>query len=327
VVITRRTRPDLWEKPVNHIGHAPTGPNPRPMNGGRGGRGWLPRQWQTTYVQQGGGGGAFIEQNGIYVPLEFTNPGDPLEGGYGFCDWTDGGLTPHPGVDLNSGPSCNSDEGVQVVAPVDGVVVAVLPWDGYTSGEGNHLWFYASDPRAVAPAYVHFDHLQAFAVDEGQQVEAGQLLGTCGRTGNWACAHSHEEFCKQAPGSWWQWPYGWSLAQVQGAYYDPGWWYQQTVQKAAGHEEVPMDVSSDELAAMAPYFAMYGVTPNMQTAIMYRAALAYKRDETPGPCLTDEYPYGDRGYVRQNFTARILEWHPDDNQVYTVEVVKDGVTT
>jgi hypothetical protein len=299
------------------------------MNGGPGGWGWIPKGPKDDALarSRGGGGAGFIEQNGVFVPLQYTNPGSPLMGGYGFCDWTDNGRTPHPGVDLNSGASCNDDEGAQIVAPVDGVVVAVLPWDGYTSGEGNHLWLYLDSPVCVAPCYMHFDHLQAFAVDEGQRVAAGQLLGTCGRTGNWDCAHSHEELCKQAPSSWWQWPFQWSIAQVQAAYFDPGLWYQQTVEKAGGMEPPPMDVSSEELEAMKPYFEMYGVSMNTSTAIYYRAALAYKRDETRGPATSDEYPYGDQGYVRQNFSAGIAEWHPQDNLVYWVEVVKNGVTT
>jgi hypothetical protein len=55
-------------------------------------------------------------RNGIYVPLECTNPADPLNGGYGWCDKTDGGMTYHPGVDLNSGAGCNADLGLEVVA-------------------------------------------------------------------------------------------------------------------------------------------------------------------------------------------------------------------
>jgi len=328
---TRATHPQLWDPIGTEHHHEPTAPNPRPMNGGPGGLGWA-RATKPNLSQspQGGGGGAFIESNGIYVPLQYTNPGDPLMGGYGFCDWTDNGATPHPGVDLNSGADCNSDDGVQIVSPTDGVVVAVLPWDGWTSGEGNHLWLYLDDPRCVAPAWAHFDHLQGFAVAEGQRVGAGQLIGWCGRTGNWPCAHSHEELAKQQPQSWWQWPYGWSLAAVQGAYFDPGVWYRQTVEKAgytAGDGGLPMDTSPQERQAMKPYFDMYGIDCNMDTALMSRACLAYKRDETPGPALTDEYPYGDLGYVRQNFTARILEFHPQDGLVYTVEVVKDGITT
>jgi hypothetical protein len=330
VLPTRDVVPDLWRRPEGHRGHVPQDRNPRPMNGGPGGRGWLTTE--RTMVRpvarsQGGGGGGFLTENGIYVPLQYTSSQDPLEGGYGFCDWTDGGQTPHPGVDLNSGPSCNSDDGAQIVAPTDGVCVAVLPWDGVTPGEGSHFWLYLDDPRCWAPCWAHFDHLGSFFVGEGQRFTAGQLVATCSRTGGWDCAHSHEEYLKQPPSSWWQWPYGWSVGAVQGAYFDPGVWFRNTVQKAGAMGPgggVPVDVSEEELAAMAPYFGMYGVQPNMGTAIMKRAGLAYKRDESPGPCLTDEYPYGS--YVRQNFTGRIGEYHPDDGNVYWVEVVKDGVS-
>ena len=318
---TRETDPGLWEPPApGERHHAPQPRNPGPMNGGRGGYG--------PYRSQGGGGSGYVVQHGIYVPLQGISPADPLEGGYGFCDRTDGGATAHPGVDCNAGPSCNSDEGAVLVAPTDATVLAVLWWDGVTQGEGNHFWLLADDERCWQPAWVHFDHCLTIDVREGQRVTAGQRLGTCGRTGGWDCAHSHEEFCKAQPSSWWLWPYGWSQAAVEATYYDPGVWYANTVARAAalgqGEDDVPTTVSPEELAAMAPYFATYGVQPNMGTAIMARAGLAYKRDETPGPCLTDEYPYGEVGYVRQDFTARTAEWHPDDGQVYWVEINKEN---
>lgn len=206
------------------------------------------------------------------------------------------------------------------MAPVDALVVAVLPWDGYTSGEGNHCWLYLDASVCVANAWMHFDHLGSFAVEEGQRVSAGQLIGTCSASGNWDCAHSHEELAKQQPSSWWAWPYGWSIAQVQAAYFDPGWWFSQTVAKAGQQETPPMHTTPEERQAMKPYFETYGIPCNMDTALMQRACLAYKRDETPGAALTDEYPYGDQGYVRQEFTSRTLEWHPDDNLVYYVEL-------
>jgi len=325
---TRRTAPRLWEVPEGagrH--HVPQDPNPKAMNGGRGGLAPLrPRS-------QAGGGGTYVVQNGIYVPLAGINPRDPLEGGYGFGDWTDFDAygnphTRHPGVDLNAGPSCNSDDGAPLVAPCDAEVVAVIPWDGASAGEGNHLWLFLSDGRCWAPAWMHFDHCRTIDVREGEHVLAGQRIAATGRTGGWACAHSHEELAKQQPPSWWMWPYGWSLAQVEATYYDPYTWFANTVAKAGsmaggdGWTEVPMSVTPEELEAMRPYFATYGVDPNMGTAIMQRAGLAYKRDESPGPCLTDEYPYGD--YVRQDFTARVGEYHPDDGLVYWVEVVKEA---
>jgi hypothetical protein len=153
-------------------------------------------------------------------------------------------------------------------------------------------------------------------------------LATCGNTGRWPCAHLHLELAKARPSSWWQWPRGWSLAAVEAAYHRPGWWFPASADKAglAGgggpEEENPVDTTPAERAGMKPYFDMYGVDCNMETALMKRAALAHKREESPGPALTGEYPYG--GYVRQDFTARKAEYHPDDGQVYWVEVVKEA---
>jgi hypothetical protein len=321
-VPTRQTHPELWNTHPNR-GHLPQPRNPRAMNGGPGGTGWVSRR-------QGGGGPGYYVRNGIYVPLRYINPGNPLMGGYGYCDWTDGGLTPHPGVDLNSGSSCNDDEGTEVVASTDGVVLAVLPWDGYTSGEGNHLWVYYDDPRCIAPAWAHFDHFQSFApgLGEGQRVKAGQMVGLAGRTGNWDCAHAHCELAQQQPSSWWQWPYAWPRSRVEAAYFDPGWWYSQTADKAGGMgDTVPMDTTPEERAAMQPYFELYGIGCNMDTAIMQRAALAYKREETRGPAISGEYPATAPDGVdvtRQNFTAGIAEAKPLPDgtwQVGWVEVV------
>ena len=313
---TRLDAPQLWDRTRSGHHHEPTKGNPVAMNSGRGGL--------RRLRSQGGGGSGYVEVNGIYVPLQGVNPQNPLMGGYGFGDWTDGGHTHHPGVDLNSGSSCNADLRAGIVAPTDGTVVAVLPWDGHTSGEGNHFWLYLDDVRCCAPAWAHFDHCDEVYVVEGQRVSAGEVIATCGNTGNWECAHSHEELARAQPSSWWQWPYGWSMAAVEASYFDPAVWYAATAEKASGTwtEDVPMDVTQEELNDMAPYFALYGVSPNMATAIMHRAGLAYKRDETPGPCLTDEYPHGP--YVRQDFTARTAEYHPDDGGVYWVELNKEA---
>lgn len=311
---TRETHPELWAPPPAP-GHEPQPPNLRSQIGGAG----------------GGGGGlplneaGYYERNGIWWPLQATNPLDPLMGGYGFGDRTDGGQTFHPGADGNARGVCDADLRLPCVAPCDGVVVAVLPWDGRTGGEGNHIWCYLDDARAIAPAWMHWDHLDQIRCTEGMRFKAGQVLGTCGKTGFWLCAHLHLELAKARPGSWWQWPRGWSLSQMEAAYYRPGWWFPASSDKAgamageAPAEEIPVDTTPLERRAMAPYFATYGIAPNMETAIMKRACLAYKRDETTGPCLTDEYPWGDQGYVRQQFTCRTLEWHPQDGLVYYVE--------
>jgi hypothetical protein len=295
VLPTRATQPELWTPPPGGAHHDPQPPNPHEMSGGRGG---------------GGGGLArntqgYVEANGIYWPLYATDATNPLQGGYGFGDRCDLNLTFHPGSDGNAGGICQADLGLPCVAPCDGVVVAVLDWDGRSAGEGRHLWCYLDDPRAIAPAWMHWDHLDGFDCVEGQRFTGGQQLA------------------KQRPGSWWQWPRGWSLAQMEAAYYRPSWWFTESAARAGGvvgEEEIPVDTTADERQAMKPYFETYGVSCNMDTALLQRACLSYKRDETCGPALTGEYPWGDQGYVRQEFTVKTLEWHPDNGLVYAVEL-------
>jgi len=192
-------------------------------------------------------------QGRLFAPLQGLNPADVLQGGYGWLDATDGGATLHPGADLNSGGSCNADEGLPVVAPLAGVVQQLLYWDGRTSGEGNHLWLELDDEVAPGPTWCHFDHLQAFAVGPGQRVTPGQLLGYCGRSGGWDCAHLHLELLPAAPAQgYWQWPYGWSQAQVEAAYYWPRAWWDAAVAKVgqAPPEIVSMILSGAQAAAV-----------------------------------------------------------------------------
>lgn len=85
VLPTRAGRPDLWDAERVIRRHVPQPRNPRRANGG------------FVLPSQGGGGGGFIVRNGVYVPLQYTDPKSPLQGGYGWCDRTDNGLTYHPG--------------------------------------------------------------------------------------------------------------------------------------------------------------------------------------------------------------------------------------
>lgn len=201
--------------------------------------------------------GFITVQGRLFAPLEGLNPADVLSGGYGWLSPTDyvGGVpqTLHCGVDLNSGASCNSDEGLPVVAPLAGVVRRLLYWNGSSSGEGNHLWLELLDDVAPGPTWVHFDHLQAFAVGEGQRVDPGQVVGYCGRSGGWDCAHLHTEFLPAPPAQGWsQWPYQWSQAQVEAAYYWPRAWWDAAVAKVgqAPPEVVSMILSGAQAAAV-----------------------------------------------------------------------------
>lgn len=81
------------------------------------------------------------------------------------------------------------------------------------------------------------------------------------------------------------------------------------------------EVSEDEIKE---YLQQLGQPVNMETAIMKRAALAYRRGETRGPALCDEYlalaPDG-RTVVRPDFSAGIAEYDPATGDVVWVEVV------
>lgn len=88
----------------------------------------------------------------------------------------------------------------------------------------------------------------------------------------------------------------------------------------------PMDTTWDERQQYKPYFEQLGVAVNTETALMQRAALAHKRDETPGPAMSGEYPFtlpDGRGVIRQDFTARICEYDPATGGTAWAEVVKE----
>jgi hypothetical protein len=78
------------------------------------------------------------------------------------------------------------------------------------------------------------------------------------------------------------------------------------------------DTTPEERAAMKPYFEMLGVPVNMNTALMKRAALAYKRQETRGPATSGEYDHDGR--PRQDFTAGTAEFDPATGGVNWVEL-------
>ena len=133
----------------------------------------------------------FITVEGhLFAPLQGLDPANARMGGYGFLDKTDGGATFHPGVDLNSGSGdCNSDEGAGVVAPLAGVVRAVL--STATSGEGNHVWLELDDWALPGPTWMHVDHLLAVDVYEGQRLSPGERFAPVRAHRGWSCAHLH----------------------------------------------------------------------------------------------------------------------------------------
>jgi hypothetical protein len=85
--------------------------------------------------------------------------------------------------------------------------------------------------------------------------------------------------------------------------------------------ETLMPVTDEELKR---YLSQLGQPINMETAIIRRACLAYRRGETRGPAISDEYSAttaDGRRVIRQNFTAGIGEYDPRSGDVVWVEAV------
>lgn len=196
--------------------------------------------------QAGGGAGFVTVNNRLFAPLQGLNPNNILMGGYGWLSGTDyvNGVpqTLHPGLDLNSGQSCNDDEGAAIVAPLAGIVRATLFWNGSSLGEGNHVWVELDDACLPGPTWWHTDHLLDIVCGVGQRLNPGDPIGLCGRSGGWDCAHGHTELLTSAPrDGWYTWPYGWSRAQVEAQYYDPSAWWSaaSALVLAEGQQPIP----------------------------------------------------------------------------------------
>jgi len=274
-------------------------------------------------------------QNRLFAPLQGLNPNNILMGGYGWLSLTDGGATYHPGLDLNSGGSCNDDEGALVVAPLAGVVRQCLYWNGVTAGEGNHVWVEVDDPCGPGPTWCHTDHLLSITVANGQRLAPGEPIGTCGRSGGWDCAHAHTELLKSYPQQgYWQWPYGWPRSQVEAAYWSPStWWAAATaLVLAEGQQPVPpeaVEAMSDwELTnyVLAQLYEWTNAGRRPEDAIPFNPegglaktwVAAVRAGHYPGRPRTDERPYGDpRAGVWAEFDYGVLIWRNDGTASWT----------
>lgn len=265
----------------------------------------------------------------LYAPLQGLASNDVLQGGYGWLAVTDGGDTLHPGADLNSGGSCNADEGLLVVAPLAGIVRATLFWDGYSSGEGNSVWVELDDPCLPGVTWWHTDHLFDIACTVGQRLVPGDPIGLCGRTGGWECAHAHTELLTSAPQyGWFQWPYGWSRAQVEAAYWNPSaWWNAATaLVYAEGSTPPPPEVvaamSDWELTnyVLAQLYEWAGLKDafNPESGICKAWVAATRAGHYPGRPRTGERPYGEPAAgVWQECEQQLLVWKPDGTSSWT----------
>ena len=91
--------------------------------------------------------------------------------------------------------------------------------------------------------------------------------------------------------------------------------------EATEGEEVAVPATDEELKS---YLEQLGQTVNMDSAIIKRACLSYRRGETRGPAISDEYPAtteSGQSVVRQKFTAGIAEYNPATGDTVWVEVV------
>lgn len=152
------------------------------------------------------------------MTLAHVMPDATFEAGYIFGD--DSGGVKHPGVDLNIGGG-DDDRGAVVRCFAPGVVDGLHRWDGTTRGFGNQVRVRHAFADGT-PFWSRYCHLEAFAsgLSDGASVAAGQVLGTCGKSGGWAWAHLHFQLEKVhlAPTFW---PNGMSLKDVQSLYMDP----------------------------------------------------------------------------------------------------------
>ena len=114
----------------------------------------------------------------------------------------------HEGLDLNSMGAGDADLGALVVAPLAGVVTFVGRWDAASAGFGTHLAVFLDDPRAAAPCSLHVAHLDDLLVRAGQRVVAGQVLGTCGKTGQPTPMSTPRSGTPPPPGGWGFWQAG-----------------------------------------------------------------------------------------------------------------------
>lgn len=250
-------------------------------------------------------------------PLVGCTDGNPLEGGYSYLEWSKEGGVWHPGVDLNAGNGGDADCGSGIMAPCDGRIIWAGTTPGY--GYGNHVWF---KPNQIDDM-LHLAHMGILDVSAGQRVTTYTPMGTCGKSGGQDKCHCHTEVWRgaEAPPRWDYWPTGKTRDQVAALYKDPVQWLKDL--KPDGEPVMIVDdvvLTQEEIA----YFGQppWGVPINPTALIVRRAALARRRDENPGPFITDEYLNVD-GHTRQKCTN--TTWDYDGTVVNRVELNLEGV--
>jgi hypothetical protein len=86
----------------------------------------------------------------------------------------------HLGIDIFA------PKGEPVVAPVSGTIIKVSTKDRGAGGKSVTI-----EKNGISFYHAHLDQVY---VQEGQDIEAGQMIGTCGNTGNASGTHPHVHF-------------------------------------------------------------------------------------------------------------------------------------
>ena len=165
-----------------------------------------PADWTTVATLDTGGetDSRVVDQNGDYrvvlqpelaagvsYEIAMARGGSipfPVEGaaardiGSGFGAPRDGGAREHHGVDIFA------DRGTPVRAVTDGRVRTGTGGIG-----GNHVWL-SSGMLGIGGARYYYAHLDDFSVESGSRVQAGDVIGTVGNTGNARTTPPHLHF-------------------------------------------------------------------------------------------------------------------------------------
>jgi hypothetical protein len=130
--------------------------------------------------------------------LDQVTENDPLNGGYGYLEFSTYQNGYHEGVDFNSGVGAWADEGANLLAI--GRQVLRYHQTG-TKGFGNHAWWELLD-GPFAGAYIHYAHASSFVFETvGAEVLRGSVIGACGHTGT-TLPHLHAVVTKCQPPTW-----------------------------------------------------------------------------------------------------------------------------
>lgn len=103
-----------------------------------------------------------------------------------FGDMRDGGRRDHEGIDIFA------ERGTDVIAVADGIITKVA----HTNIGGLVVWQH--DPKRGVEYY--YAHLNTQNVNAGQRVQAGDVVGTVGNTGNARSTPPHLHFAVYRPG-------------------------------------------------------------------------------------------------------------------------------